>query len=98
VQVLVDSGALGSGPGRALIAKLSTAERHLRHGAEEAGRGELRAFLRQVEAYERARVLGAAQADALEDEARAILDLLGDDDHDHHHDQDHDHDHDHDFR
>jgi pullulanase-type alpha-1,6-glucosidase len=79
VQALIDTGVLNGGQGHALLVKLQTAERHLRHGAENAARGELRAFLQQVEAFEHARILTDDQADPLESEARAILDLIGDD-------------------
>jgi len=81
VQALIDSGALSGGQGRGLLAKLSTAERHLRLGASHAAAGELRAFLQQIEAFERSRILTDAQADPLEMEARAILDLIEDDRH-----------------
>ena len=73
------TGVLSAGQGRVLLAKLSAAERDLRHGAARPGAGELHAFLQQVEAWDHARILTEAQADALAEEARAILALIGDD-------------------
>jgi pullulanase-type alpha-1,6-glucosidase len=77
VQALMSSGALNGGQGRALLAKLATAERHLRQGALAPARGELGAFVNQVEALGRANLLPAVQVEALLAEARAILALVG---------------------
>ena len=77
VQALVAGGVLNGGQGRALLAKLAVAERHLRHAAFAPARGELGAFANQVEALGRTNVLPAVQAEALREEALAILALIG---------------------
>ncbi len=77
VQALVTRSVLNGGQGRALLAKLAVAERHLRQGALAPARGELGAFVNQVEAFGRTNVLPAVQAEALRAEALALLALIG---------------------
>jgi hypothetical protein len=77
VRALIAGGSLAAGPGRALLAKLSAAARHLAEGRLAPVRGELRAFANQVEDFAASGVLTRAEADALLAEAHAILALVG---------------------
>jgi pullulanase len=77
VQALAAAGLLKRGNASALLAKLGAAERHLRQGALPPARGELGAFVNQVEALAKTGQLPAVQAEALLAEARAILALIG---------------------
>jgi pullulanase-type alpha-1,6-glucosidase len=76
VEALVAGGVLGEGRGRALLAKLEAARRHLARGHLRPARGALTAFVLQVRAWAASGVLTEAQAEALLAEARTILGLI----------------------
>jgi pullulanase len=77
VRALIADFSLNGGQGRALLAKLSAAARHVGDQRLAAALGELRAFANQVEAFAASGVLTPPEADALLMEVRAILGHIG---------------------
>jgi sugar lactone lactonase YvrE len=65
VNALVTGGALSSGNGSALTAKLNSATASLNAGNSAAGVNQLNAFLNQVNAFQKAGKLSNAQAQSL---------------------------------
>lgn len=73
VDALAASGALNRGQANALPSKLHNVVGRLESGRDRAALNQLDAFLNQVQAFQRARVLTSAQGEALLDVAELIV-------------------------
>ncbi len=77
VAQLGEVGASKKGPGHALMTKLDGVLQKLEHGNTEAAANQLHAFVNQVEAFHKARKLTTAQAQPLLDQARDVIEQMG---------------------
>ena len=73
VRALVNGGALSTGLGRSLIAKLDAATAQLTDGAPATAISHLQAFMHQVASLHGEGVLTSADAEALRQQARRII-------------------------
>lgn len=73
IQNLVSTGVLGAGQGNALLAKLAAALQQIGNGNSNPAKGQLGAFINQINALVAGGTLTAAEAQPLLDAANAVL-------------------------